>query len=347
MAKFKYNAGDIIGPYNIKMIERTYKKKNRWYGIFECPHCHNTFKAALTDVQIGDVQSCGCLVNSSKEWNCRFKYHIGDEVGPYHIILLERLYKDSKRKWVGLFQCHCGKEFTARVESVASGNTTSCGCNNSKQCRELGYSNAKDITGQRFGKLVAICPTDKRVGSNIVWKLQCDCGKYTFADTGNLLAGYVSSCGCLISKGENKIADILSKQNISHQRQHCFQYCVNPKTNSPLRFDFYLPDYNCCIEYDGIQHFQEVDYFGSSLTDNQYRDSIKNQYCINNNIGLIRIPYWDYDKIDKQYLNNLLLKNSPLYLIHYLDTSNFQYLDNNFNSGIEIIPDSYKRIISI
>ena len=52
-------------------------------------------------------------------------------------------------------------------------------------------------------------------------------------------------------------------------------------------------------------------------------------------------------EIDEQYLNNLLLKNSPLYLIHYLDTSNFQYLDNNFNSGIEIIPDSYKRIISI
>jgi hypothetical protein len=62
-----------------------------------------------------------------------------------------------------------------------------------------------------------------------------------------------------------------------------------------------LPDYNICIEYDGIQHFESVDYFGGELgfINTQMRDNIKNEYCKNNNIKLIRIPYWDYENIDQ------------------------------------------------
>ena len=306
MAKFKYNNGDLIGPYNIQLIERTYTIKDRWYGIFECPYCKETFEAALHDIQDGSTKSCGCLLNSTKAWSKNFKYNIGDEIGSNHLILLKRLYKDNKKKWVGLFQCHCGEKFTARIESVASDNTTSCGCNNSNQCRELGYNNAKDLKEQRFGKLTAISPTNFRVGTNVVWLLKCDCGNFTFADTGNLSCGKVSSCGCIVSKGENFIEKLLSANNIEYQRQYYFTNCVNPKTHHVLKFDFYLPIYNCCIEYDGQQHFQDVDFFKSSLKENQYRDSLKNNYCKINNIGLIRIPYWDFNKLSEEYLKELL-----------------------------------------
>lgn len=306
MAKFKYNNGDIVGPYNIQLIERTYKIKDRWYGIFACPYCKKTFEAAIHDISDGSTRSCGCLQNSTKAWNKKFKYNIGDEVGSNHIVLLQRLYKDNKKKWVGLFRCHCGKNFTARIESIASDNTTSCGCNNSNQCRELGYNNAKDISGCRFGKLVAISPTPLRVGTNIVWVLKCDCGNFTLADTGNLSAGSISSCGCLVSKGENLISKILIDNNIRYEQQYSFSECTNPQTQHLLRFDFYLPDHNCCIEYDGQQHFQEVPFFTSSLEEIQYRDTIKNKYCKDNHIGLIRIPYWDYDKINKRHLEELL-----------------------------------------
>lgn len=306
MSRFKYNSGDFIGPHNIQLVERTCKIKDRWHGIFICPHCKENFEAAIHDIADGSTQSCGCLANSTKKWNKKFKYNIGDEVGSNHIVLLKRLRKDSKKKWIGLFRCHCGKTFTTRVESVASNNTTSCGCNNSNQSRELGYSNAKNIKGQRFGKLVAISPTESKVGTNIVWLLKCDCGNFTLADTGNLSAGHISSCGCLASKGENLIGKILFENNIEYKQQYCFKKCINPKTKYVLKFDFYLPDYNCCIEYDGQQHFQEVSFFTQSLQENQYRDNIKNQYCKNNGIGLIRIPYWNYNKINKEYLEKLL-----------------------------------------
>lgn len=93
------------------------------------------------------------------------------------------------------------------------------------------------------------------------------------------------------------IRKILKENNINFTQQKIFDDCINPKTQSKLRFDFYLPDYNCCIEYDGEQHFKETFYFKDDLKTIQYRDQIKNQYCQKNNINLIRIPYYNIDKI--------------------------------------------------
>lgn len=66
-----------------------------------------------------------------------------------------------------------------------------------------------------------------------------------------------------------------------------------------LRFDFYLPTYNTCIEFDGKQHFEAINFFGGeeNLKLTQLRDSQKNQYCIQNNIDLYRISYNDIDNI--------------------------------------------------
>lgn len=69
------------------------------------------------------------------------------------------------------------------------------------------------------------------------------------------MSGKTQSCGCLVSKGEEKINFILQELKIKFNTQKTFNDCINPKTNTKLRFDFYLPDYNCCIEYDGKQHY--------------------------------------------------------------------------------------------
>lgn len=93
--------------------------------------------------------------------------------------------------------------------------------------------------------------------------------------------------------------------NIKFEKEKTFKDCLNPKTERYLRFDFYLPDYNCCIEYDGEQHFKEyANWNSSSLKERQYRDNLKNLYCCNNNIKIIRIPYYDFNKINKEYLRD-------------------------------------------
>jgi hypothetical protein len=118
----------------------------------------------------------------------------------------------------------------------------------------------------------------------------------------------IQSCGCIVSKGEREISQCLDSLKIKYEKEKTFKDCINPNTGYELRFDFFLPDYNCCIEYDGEQHYETVDYFGGedALTDTQYRDNIKNNFCKENNIKLIRIPYTEYNKINNNFILKLL-----------------------------------------
>jgi len=111
---------------------------------------------------------------------------------------------------------------------------------------------------------------------------------------------------CIKYKGEEKISKILKDNNIKFIRQKTFNDCKNIKK---LYFDFYLPDYNICIEYDGKQHYESVEYFGGikEFKNIQKRDRIKNEYCSKNNIILIRISY--NDNIN-EIINNLIFKLS-------------------------------------
>lgn len=113
--------------------------------------------------------------------------------------------RNSTGSIMWLCKCDCGtiKEI-CRVD--LNRGTKSCGClSREKASRRFIEMNkrkyhgkvGKDLTGQRFGKLVAIKPTDKRAGKKIVWELKCDCGNITYVDTGNLGNGGTRSCGCL------------------------------------------------------------------------------------------------------------------------------------------------------
>lgn len=111
---------------------------------------------------------------------------------------------------------------------------------------------------------------------------------------------------CRESKGERKVREFLKTQNLKYIEQYKFEDC---KAQTFLPFDFYLPDYNCCIEYDGKQHYKPSSFYGGvdSFIGAKVRDTIKNIYCEQNNIKLIRIPYWDYKNIEK-ILNKELFK---------------------------------------
>jgi very-short-patch-repair endonuclease len=102
---------------------------------------------------------------------------------------------------------------------------------------------------------------------------------------------HIQKCGCPIcreSKGEISIRKFLSEKNINFISQYKFDDCRN---KLPLSFDFYLTDYNICIEFDGRQHFVVGLLFSRYIEDIQLRDKIKNKYCKKNNIKLIRIRF--------------------------------------------------------
>ena len=95
---------------------------------------------------------------------------------------------------------------------------------------------------------------------------------------------------CRESKGEKEIRNILLNKNINFISQYKFNDCKNIKT---LPFDFYLPDLNTCIEFQGEQHYKPINWFGGIPVFNQLikRDKIKEKYCLKNEIKLLIIPY--------------------------------------------------------
>lgn len=103
---------------------------------------------------------------------------------------------------------------------------------------------------------------------------------------------------CDSSKGEIKIEFFLNKFFINYEKEKRFNDCKGQKY--PLPFDFYIPSYNMCIEYDGIQHFYPISAFGGkkSFLRNKCHDKIKNEYCKNKHIILIRIPFYDINNIE-------------------------------------------------
>lgn len=117
-------------------------------------------------------------------------------------------------------------------------------------------------------------------------------------------------CGFYYSRGEEKIERYLQENNINFVSQKRFDDCRNTKT---LPFDFYLPEYNICIEYDGTMHYRPIKFLKEEMSHKKFRkqqvnDSIKNNYCKDSNIKLIRIPYWDFDKIEEILTNALNFK---------------------------------------
>lgn len=103
------------------------------------------------------------------------------------------------------------------------------------------------------------------------------------------------------SKGEEIIESILIENNVEYKKQHRFNDCKNKRA---LPFDFYIPSINLTIEFDGEQHFKPKSKFDGEMgfAERVYNDAIKNAYCEDNNIKLLRIPYWELKNI-KNILN--------------------------------------------
>ncbi len=119
---------------------------------------------------------------------------------------------------------------------------------------------------------------------------------------------HLSGQGCPIcseSKGEKEIREFLNKNEIFFISEKTF---INCKNKRKLPFDFYIPEYNMCIEYQGKQHYEPIKYFGGEnyLKEIKLRDKIKREYCLDNNIKLLIIRYDDDIKImlDKKFTIN-------------------------------------------
>lgn len=311
MRKCKYNAGDKIDPYNILMLDRTYKdKNNHWHGNFECPRCGKTFDSTINAIASGFTQSCGCLHSDCCRQLGKQRAHnlVGQKFN--HLTAIYALPHKNGETIFYMCKCDCGNDTLVKVstDNLIRGTVKSCGHLLAEKVRN---SKCESRVGKRFGKLLVLelLPYDKE-NPGAYYRCQCDCGNICIVSGESLSAG-TSSCGCLISKGEEKIRKLLNCLNIQFETQKKFPTCINPKTGYKMPFDFYIPSLRVLIEYDGEQHFKTGGKNGifthERVEEIQKRDNIKNDWCKNNNFILKRIPYTDYGILDKEYISTLLL----------------------------------------
>lgn len=240
-------------------------------------------------------------------------YEIGDRIGPNQLELLQITKITTYGHRYGLFKCNCGENFEAKLYHIANGSTQKCKKCRSKAKQGKNSNHFKDLTGNKYGKLtvikyigsIQVGETKGKILTRSLWELKCECGNVIQRTTNELERNNIHSCpNCKITSiGEEKIKEILTNLNIEFICQYTFKDCKDKKL---LPFDFYLPKENILFEYDGLGHYKANEYGGwrteNSVKTTQYHDKIKNDYCKNHNIKLIRIPYYDYDKLNKEYI---------------------------------------------
>lgn len=231
----------------------------------------------------------------------KYEYLVGTKINKWTVLRLDH----SRKKLDAICQCECGTVKPVNVQNLIKDKSKDCGCGRKKT---LSNMRLNDLTGKRFGKLTALELLPERNNlKRCMYRCKCDCGNETIVAAISLNTGHTQSCGCLTSYGNMKIAQILTSKNIEYKKE----YQINLDKDY-YRFDFYLPKYNLMIEYDGEQHFSPARFSGINIEENikafevtQEHDKIKNQYCKEHNINLLRIPYTERENIEEIIENHL------------------------------------------
>jgi len=251
--------------------------------------CGKIFSVSGLSIRQGHTISCGCYKLSQLKKNNHT--HLEGQKFNRLLVLEDDGSRNSDKKILWKCLCDCGQIAYATSFQLKSGHVQSCGC---LQKEKAAMINGKDLTGQRFGKLIAL----EHIGSNKhgkrLWLCQCDCGNKCTVTSECLLQGDTISCGCFSSsKGEELIKKILNENNIPFIFQHKYLDCKSPK-NWVLRYDFYINN-EFLLEYDGKQHFNPG--WKNDFEYTKLCDDIKTNYAIEHNIPLKRIPYTQLKKL--------------------------------------------------
>lgn len=249
--------------------------------------------ASITD----DKQYCRyCGIEKRGE-----KYRISDEViqkrcDELNLIYVGR-YVKNQETWV---RFKCKIHLDKGIQDIGWYHLKTCavGC---------AYCTGRYKTTEDFIKEMNEINSDIEIigeytGSENLVKCRCKICGHEWNPIGRSLRNGQGCPACTSSKGEIKVKHFLDNYGVKYITQKTFDDCIYKEK---LRFDFYLPDYNMLIEYDGEQHFKPVDFANKGIAwankifeYNQIKDKIKNNYCENNNIKLVRIPYWEFNNID-------------------------------------------------
>ena len=305
-----YNTGDKVGTRGATFVREIKNEKSGRYIECICANegCSNSFIARESYVARDRTALCNKCRNKSKK-----KHHyatIGQKIAKDKNapILLDISLGDNHREQ-GLYQCSCGRTFVRdRYDTEVNKRWRCRYCHSRSKSEHMKKFRVGDFVDEdhKILWIEEITPDGSYDRRGTFLNIQTNT---TFQATLKHVLYQECRCGESDSYREQVVEDILKSLSIRYIREKSFNGCVSPKGRK-LRFDFYLPDYNTLIEVDGEQHYHPVPRFGG---EEGYAylvqcDNIKNKYCFNQSIPLIRISYVDFlhHQVNNDYICNLL-----------------------------------------
>jgi DNA-directed RNA polymerase subunit RPC12/RpoP len=225
---------------------------------------------------------------------------------------LKRNFKNYKgRSFKISFTCkNCKEDFESTWSQVERGDACPY-CSNHRPTKEKNLLSLYPIVclDWDYKKNKNILPESilPQHNKKVFWKCHV-CHHEWFTSPNSRVGGGRGCPECApSSKGEVYISKLLKDMNIKFLKQHKFPNCKNRLC---LIFDFYLPDYNMCIEYNGKQHYEPIEFFGGIKTfkELQINDNIKKDYCKKNKIDLLILSYKEDKNIEKILSKNINIK---------------------------------------
>lgn len=258
----------------LTVINRDNNKK-RVYWNCKCD-CGNTISVRQDSLLSGVTKSCGCLRHTNL---------IGKRFGK--LIVIDQVNSgDKNSQWKCL--CDCGQYCIKNYQNLMKSPCPSCGCETSNI---ISQNLLIDLTGKKFGKLTVLKRIKIQDEKEPHWLCKCDCGNEKIVRGQDLRYGNTKSCGCLVSYLETYLKSYFNKNNFYYKEQYSFPDLYDRNPSYPLRFDFAIFDKNnklkFLVECQGRQHYDNTSKFYSK--DGIKRDLLKENYCKNNNIKLIKI----------------------------------------------------------
>ena len=212
-----------------------------------------------------------------------FKNITGKRFG--RLVVLEPTEERQQGSVIWKCKCDCGNICYVSRSNLEQGYTKSCGCLHLQLVKERNKEiHTKQLEGQRFGRLVAIEPTNKRDGSFIIWKCKCDCGNITYVNSHNLLHKNTFSCGCLnAEKARNNatknISEFKKENYIENTRIDFLTRTTKNKNNTSGYTGVYLrkkdEKYVAYLEFKGKRKF--IGSFDTAEEAAEAREKMKNE----------------------------------------------------------------------
>lgn len=292
--KFTYqDVKEYVESFGYKLLSKEYNPKEKI--LVQCDKGH-IYEVKFYSFKNGS--RCPKCKSEKQRKMYSFDYdYVKEYIESFNYKLLSDEYINNRTKL--LIQCKEGHIYETTFDTFKSGSR----CRKCSGSEKHTYEEIKDFLSQFNYKLLS----DEYKDNKTKLKMECPKGHIVELKFNHFQSG-VRCSKCRRSKGEERISNFLYFYSIENIQEYKFNDC---KLKMCLPFDFYLPNYNICIEYDGEQHYKIARNFNLDVLDLmniRYRDKYKTQYCESNNIKLIRIPYWNFDNIEEILKCELNLK---------------------------------------